>query len=302
MIFARCGHLAEPRLPVGCSTLSWTLTSSAGGLVGSNSFAGADMRFQLNAGHTASRCPDLGCARAVRVQALGSGGCGADPTRHGGERAADAGQRDGRVHALGHRWRESLLPVARGAGLCFDLTLIAPGGSTVFSQYTGGFFGPLDAGAFVLAATGDYTLLIAGDNSRSENSTYRFRDRLGRRRDQPAGARRDVSDEISQPGQIDSYTFTLSDETRVLFDSLSSSSLNWTLTTLTGQLIQGATFSNRDMPLSWPQVITCSKYMGPARHKAPMHCVVGLDTAPSIARDTLVDGELSPAARPTHTD
>ncbi len=120
--------------------------------------------------------------------------------------------------------------------------LIDPLGGTVF-----GATGIGDIADVALTADGTYTLLIEGSPYQDPDSTYQFAvhpivaDISALAFDQP------VTGNINVPGNVDVYTFTLTEPTAVLFDSLTNNgSIYWSLVGPDGNIVTDRRFDSSD--------------------------------------------------------
>lgn len=93
-----------------------------------------------------------------------------------------------------------------------------------------------DQGPYVIGATGNYTLLVSGnDYEPGPSGTFSFRVVSVVDGAQSMALNTTVSGAITQPGQVQTYTFTLPAPTTVSFDSISNvSNVRWSLSGPTG--------------------------------------------------------------------
>jgi hypothetical protein len=105
--------------------------------------------------------------------------------------------------------------------------LIDPDGVTIFGPRT--FSGSNDPVRLQIAKTGTYTLLLEGYVHNSGDRAYSFQ--VSRVVDETRAVTLDdvIEGTISQPGQRHDLTFTLAQDTQVIFDTLLNSSLQFSL-------------------------------------------------------------------------
>src|SRR5262249_10779327 len=119
--------------------------------------------------------------------------------------------------------------------------LIDPYGQQVWQN------GFSSVGTQALPSSGTFTLLVEGYISNASPINYSFN--VQKVTNTTASLRLDnqVSGAISQAGQQNSYTFSLSNPSQLYFDSLTNdSSLNWTLTGPRGTEVSSRSFQSSD--------------------------------------------------------
>jgi RHS repeat-associated protein len=131
-----------------------------------------------------------------------------------------------------------------GSGGSFGDTwrLIDPYGKMVFDQ-------PLsqDAGRLTLSAAGTYTLLIEGAVPDTGTESYSFNVAPITDSAQALTLGDAVNATLAAPGEQDHYSFTLSANTLLYFDSLTNSnSIQWSLSGPTGTIVHNRAFSGSD--------------------------------------------------------
>ncbi|HEX8961620.1 MAG TPA: CARDB domain-containing protein, partial [Rhodocyclaceae bacterium] len=94
-----------------------------------------------------------------------------------------------------------------------------------------------DRDAFSVQCTGEYLLLVEGAGSNTAPVSYQFNLQTVSDTTAPLALNTATTANIDQAGKTANYTFTLSEETPVLFDSLSSSAFYWSLTGPAGQQV-----------------------------------------------------------------
>ncbi|PZQ23763.1 MAG: hypothetical protein DI569_03340 [Sphingopyxis macrogoltabida] len=120
--------------------------------------------------------------------------------------------------------------------------LVDPFGNLVFNQTT-----LTDINGQRLAFTGTYTLLIEGVVSQGTVAGYSFAVHPMTVQDAMLTIGDRVDSTISRPGEIDRYSFTLADRTRLLFDSFThASAINWTLSGPGGTVVTNRRFDQSD--------------------------------------------------------
>ncbi|HMC71614.1 MAG TPA: hypothetical protein VKJ07_20820, partial [Mycobacteriales bacterium] len=125
--------------------------------------------------------------------------------------------------------------------------LLNPYGDQVFLTGAGS-----DVDVQTLSLTGTYTLLVEGRRYNAPANSYRFNvqpvtDDLAAIQ---IGARIDGA--IAHPGEMDRYTFTLAQRTRLYFDALTDSQVFWTLTGPTGTVVAGRNLRTSDSADNYP--------------------------------------------------
>jgi large repetitive protein len=98
-----------------------------------------------------------------------------------------------------------------------------------------------------LPSTGTYTLLLEGQIAASSASPYSFTVFPDVDTNAALSIGSTTSGTISQPGQLNNFNFTLTAETRLVFDSLTDDgNLNWTLNGPAGTVVNGRSFTGSD--------------------------------------------------------
>ena len=125
--------------------------------------------------------------------------------------------------------------------------LIDPGGRQVFLACFA------DVAERTLAVTGRYTLLIEGLIDQTADVTFAFNVEARGNTPPPAITPNDiafatlVSSNIAAAGEVDTYTFTLTEAKRIVFDSRTDAfSLLWSLEGPRGAVVENARFYNSD--------------------------------------------------------
>ncbi|MGB3802622.1 MAG: LamG-like jellyroll fold domain-containing protein, partial [Sphingopyxis granuli] len=120
--------------------------------------------------------------------------------------------------------------------------LIDPNGNIVFNQQS-----MADIDGQLLALSGTYTLLIEGRIDQGLAAAYDFIIYPMAVQTAPLTIGAQISSTISQPGERDVYSFTLTERTRLVFDSLLyQGELNWSLTGPDGQIVSARRFDQSD--------------------------------------------------------
>ncbi|QNN24371.1 LEPR-XLL domain-containing protein [Planctomycetales bacterium ZRK34] len=129
---------------------------------------------------------------------------------------------------------------SQSTGVNGDWYLLDPYGD----QVAGGYLSSSATSTFTLDVGGTYTLILAGDVDDTQADTYTFQIGVSStptltplQGAQPLSIGATVDASISVSGEQDGYTFTLSGDTRVLFDSLTNDPyMRWTLRNASGDL------------------------------------------------------------------
>ncbi|MBX3436359.1 MAG: hypothetical protein KF861_02635 [Planctomycetaceae bacterium] len=167
-------------------------------------------------------------------------------------------------------------------------------------QYvTSGWLGS-DADVPVLTLPGTYTLLIEGPSFDSGATEYGFTVQSFGASSSPLTLGALVEGEISIPGEIDLYTWTLSGPATLYFDSLGDASYLWTVTGPNGQAASG--WSGFDYaffaPIAGEYTVTIDMD-GDATGSYAFR-LLDLSTGPVLTLGAPVSGTLDPASR-AHT-
>ena len=121
--------------------------------------------------------------------------------------------------------------------------VIGPDGTAVFGPST---FGQ-SSGPDTLTETGTYTLLVEGNVNQTGVADYNFTVIPVTTTQTPLTLGQVVSGNLATPGSTHDYNFTLTQPTKVLFDSLTdSSALQWSLTGSQGTLVSQRAFDTSD--------------------------------------------------------
>src|SRR5262249_41442991 len=97
---------------------------------------------------------------------------------------------------------------------------------------------------FTLPSSGMYTVLVEGNIGTSAPSPYTFTLFADVDTNAPLTLGQTVDSAVTQPGQLNNYTFTVASETGAVFDSLTNdSNLNWSLSGPAGTLVNQRAFS-----------------------------------------------------------
>ena len=123
----------------------------------------------------------------------------------------------------------------------------------VFDPLGNDLYGSIYAGSLpsfgvqTLALTGRYTVVIDGDVYYDPNSaTLNFAVQPVADKTAALTLGTAVSGSIDTPGQTANFTFTLSSQTLAVFDALTNSKTNWTLTGPTGVVVSSQAFGSAD--------------------------------------------------------
>ena len=101
-----------------------------------------------------------------------------------------------------------------------------------------------DVGPLTLSQPGNYTLLLEGSISDTTPGTYTFNVQPVTDETIPLVLNMTITEAIDEPGEQDHYTFTLTGDTQLLFDSLTNNnSLTWSLTGPAGAIVTARSFS-----------------------------------------------------------
>jgi RHS repeat-associated protein len=120
--------------------------------------------------------------------------------------------------------------------------LIDPNGNQVF----GTFFNN-DGGRLTLSVPGTYTLLIEGGVADAGTVTYSFNVAPITDPTQPLTLGSLVNASLASPGELDHYTFQVTNNTLVYFDALTNNSaLQWSLSGPAGTVVNNLAFTNSD--------------------------------------------------------
>ncbi len=126
--------------------------------------------------------------------------------------------------------------------------LVDPLGNTVFGPnaiYSGG--GGYDIGTTQLKLSGTYTLLMEGPVGATGTTNYSLTVYPVTATTAAMSLGTPVTGNITSPGQTNSYTFSLNQETLAYFDSLTNNSnLSWSLSGPPGTVVAGRSFTGSD--------------------------------------------------------
>ncbi len=121
--------------------------------------------------------------------------------------------------------------------------VVGPENTLVFGQNALGQDPPVTT----LPRTGTYTVMIEGNVDQTTPADYAFTVYTATTTHAPLPLNQPVLGSIATPGQTDAYDFTLTQPTKVLFDSLDSrGDVQWTLTGATGDLVSNRLFNASD--------------------------------------------------------
>src|SRR5258708_23809025 len=110
-----------------------------------------------------------------------------------------------------------------------------------YDQLVGGDY--FSSQSFTLSSSGTYTVLVEGYPSNSAPSPFSFTVFTDADTNAPLTLGQTVTSAVTQPGQLNNYTFTLGAETNAVFDSLTNDgNLNWTLHVPSGAVINQRSF------------------------------------------------------------
>jgi len=97
-----------------------------------------------------------------------------------------------------------------------------------------------DVDVQTLSLTGTYTLLVEGRRYNTAANAYRFNVEPAIEEVRPLAIGARVDGAIAHAGEVDRYTFTMAQRSRLYFDTLSDSQVFWTLAGPTGALVAAA--------------------------------------------------------------
>ena len=142
--------------------------------------------------------------------------------------------------------------VTAGQSFFFDQHVLTSGDTTwrLFGPDGEPVSGPAnftDSGEFTLNRTGTYTLAIEGRDSNTAAFNYSFTLARVSHRSEAMTIGTSIFDRIETPGSSVAFSFTLAQDTKLLFDTLvGSPSLNWTLTGPRGTVVNARSFYSSD--------------------------------------------------------
>jgi len=177
--------------------------------------------------------------------------------------------------------------------------LIDPDGGVVFTQGLNTPQGPL-----TLTIAGTYTLLIEGDAFEAGTMDYSFTVLTMNDGNQALSLGATVNGAVTQPGQLQHYSFTLAAPTPIYVDALTNTSaLTWSLDGPTGRLADRRDFRSTDgdrgLSTFWLPagdfVITVAAYGDQIGNYS--FRVFALASATPLSLDTQVSGTLNPASK-----
>jgi uncharacterized repeat protein (TIGR01451 family) len=175
--------------------------------------------------------------------------------------------------------------------------LVDPNRSVVFSNYLNS-----DQGPFTFTVPGLYTLLLEGNIYDTTPVTYSFLVSPVTDGSQALVLGATVNGNIGQPGQVQRYTFSLAQPTRVYFDSLTNQNqATWTLDGPAGRLVdhRGLNYSDGYRTFSFYALPAGDYTLSLAGNgdQTPGYSfrLLNAANATSIATDTDVTGPLNPA-------
>ena len=135
---------------------------------------------------------------------------------------------------------------ARSGGGSSRWRLLDPYGNGV-PGFSGDFSGTgSDVGPLTLPATGTYTLLLEGQIGDPGSGSYTFNAQPVSDEAFGLTVGATVTEAIDEAGERDVYSFTLGGDTRLYFDSLTNSSIRWTLTGPAGTPVSNRAFNGSD--------------------------------------------------------
>lgn len=112
-------------------------------------------------------------------------------------------------------------------------------------------FGPTslaqDTGSTKLTRTGSYTVMVEGNPNQAAPADYSFTVHAVATTQAPLTLGQAVAGSLATPGRTDQYDFTITQPTKVLFDSLANrGDLRWSLSGSKGDLVTDRTFQFSD--------------------------------------------------------
>jgi len=125
--------------------------------------------------------------------------------------------------------------------------LLTPYGDQVFLTGAGS-----DVDVQTLSLTGTYTLLVEGRRYNTAANAYRFNVEPAIEEVRPLAIGARVDGAIAHAGEVDRYTFTMAQRSRLYFDTLSDSQVFWTLAGPTGTLVAGRNLRTSDSADNYP--------------------------------------------------
>jgi RHS repeat-associated protein len=174
--------------------------------------------------------------------------------------------------------------------------LIDPYGNVLFGTTQN-----VDGGRLTLTATGTYTLLVEGYIGNTAPASYGFNVAPVHDTSQPLTLGSTVNGSMAGPGELDRYTFTLADASRLYFDSRTDDfNFSWSLTGPGGTAVSNRPFTDPDLQASNAVLaVPAGSYtltVAGAGQTAGAYAfrLVDLSQAPPITPNTALSGTLEP--------
>jgi hypothetical protein len=232
-------------------SLSWTLNGPRGNEVNSRTFVGSDA-----GGFNSFQSPLISLGPGNYTLSVAAN---ADSTGSYGFRLSDIAAAStitpGNVVSgtlnPGNATNLYKFDAQSGDPFYFDLQSLSGGGSTYWRLIDPAgkqlwFNNISDVGRQALAASGTYTLLVEGDIRNSSPVTYSFNAQKITDTITPLVLGTQINGAITQPGQQNSYTFSLANASQLYFDSLTNDTLSWSLSGPRGTEVTSRNFVSSD--------------------------------------------------------